>query len=399
MRAGSVLKGGRDELAQAGELLAVEAIDRTGLIVTSEGAFVRIFRVVPPNPLLMSQRGAREDRRRLRAARHAAQGAGDAADLRRRATGEPRRSCWPRAAARCRPARGRRRAASSRARPDGAGAVAAVRGDGGVAAAARRRAGRGAGVRVRGRAATCRARPPPGRRWRGRKRNRLRAARARARAAGAPAGGAREPRARRRAARRARGRRDANRPARRRSGAASAVGAVQPDQGRQRAPPARRRRGGAGRARRAARPRRRPRRGAAAEGADRRSSLDFRASHHQVTVDRDLEQTIFGHNTAGRTSMGWLHGRDAHPPAVHAERVRARARPPPRAPEAQARPTGGCSRSTAAPSNAAACPTSTATSRNASTSSCWARWPPASTPTCSASRSTRRSAPAAPART
>ena len=44
----------RDELAESGELLAVEAIDRTGLIVTSEGAFVRIFRVVPPNPLLMS---------------------------------------------------------------------------------------------------------------------------------------------------------------------------------------------------------------------------------------------------------------------------------------------------------------------------------------------------------
>ena len=49
----SAVKGER-ELPEAGELLAVEAIDRTGLIVTSEGAFVRIFRVVPPNPLLMS---------------------------------------------------------------------------------------------------------------------------------------------------------------------------------------------------------------------------------------------------------------------------------------------------------------------------------------------------------
>ena len=49
----SVVKGER-ELPEAGELLAVEAIDRTGLIVTSEGAFVRVFRVVPPNPLLMS---------------------------------------------------------------------------------------------------------------------------------------------------------------------------------------------------------------------------------------------------------------------------------------------------------------------------------------------------------
>ena len=45
---------GHGALPQAGELLAVEAIDRTGLVVTSEGAFVRILRVVPPNPLLMS---------------------------------------------------------------------------------------------------------------------------------------------------------------------------------------------------------------------------------------------------------------------------------------------------------------------------------------------------------
>src|SRR3954451_9497311 len=41
-------------LPQAGDLLAVEAIDRTGLIVTSDGALVRIFRVQPPNPLLMA---------------------------------------------------------------------------------------------------------------------------------------------------------------------------------------------------------------------------------------------------------------------------------------------------------------------------------------------------------
>ena len=45
---------GNDPLPEAGELLAVEYLDRTGLIVTSEGAFVRIFRVTPPNPLLMS---------------------------------------------------------------------------------------------------------------------------------------------------------------------------------------------------------------------------------------------------------------------------------------------------------------------------------------------------------
>ena len=48
------MKGRDRDLPAAGELLAVEAIDQTGLIVTSEGAFVRIFRVTPPNPLLMS---------------------------------------------------------------------------------------------------------------------------------------------------------------------------------------------------------------------------------------------------------------------------------------------------------------------------------------------------------
>lgn len=40
--------------AQAGDLLAVEAIDRSGLVVTSEAAFVRILEVVPPNPLILS---------------------------------------------------------------------------------------------------------------------------------------------------------------------------------------------------------------------------------------------------------------------------------------------------------------------------------------------------------
>ena len=48
------VKTKRAELREAGELLGVEAIDRTGLVITSEGAFVRIFRVTPVNPLLMS---------------------------------------------------------------------------------------------------------------------------------------------------------------------------------------------------------------------------------------------------------------------------------------------------------------------------------------------------------
>lgn len=44
----------RGELRETGELLGVEAVDRTGLVVTSEGAFVRIFRAARVNPLLMS---------------------------------------------------------------------------------------------------------------------------------------------------------------------------------------------------------------------------------------------------------------------------------------------------------------------------------------------------------
>ena len=42
------------ELGEAGDLLAVEAIDHTGLLVTSEGAFVRVLEVTPPNPLILS---------------------------------------------------------------------------------------------------------------------------------------------------------------------------------------------------------------------------------------------------------------------------------------------------------------------------------------------------------
>jgi TraG P-loop domain len=48
------IRSRRDDLREAGELLGIEGIDRTGLVVTSEGAFVRILRVAPVNPLLMS---------------------------------------------------------------------------------------------------------------------------------------------------------------------------------------------------------------------------------------------------------------------------------------------------------------------------------------------------------
>ncbi|MGA2163714.1 MAG: DUF87 domain-containing protein [Solirubrobacteraceae bacterium] len=41
-------------MKEAGDLLAVEAIDRSGLAVTSEGAFVRVLQVTPPNPLILS---------------------------------------------------------------------------------------------------------------------------------------------------------------------------------------------------------------------------------------------------------------------------------------------------------------------------------------------------------
>ena len=49
------LVGRRGEgLREAGELLGVETVDRSGLVVTREGALVRTFRVSPVNPLLMS---------------------------------------------------------------------------------------------------------------------------------------------------------------------------------------------------------------------------------------------------------------------------------------------------------------------------------------------------------
>lgn len=51
---GLVGRGRREELPEAGELLAVEALDRSGVLVTSEGALVRYLRVSAKNPLVMS---------------------------------------------------------------------------------------------------------------------------------------------------------------------------------------------------------------------------------------------------------------------------------------------------------------------------------------------------------
>jgi hypothetical protein len=47
-----------EEMRQAGELLPVEAIDRSGLMITSNGAFVRTIEVTPLNPLLLSREEA-----------------------------------------------------------------------------------------------------------------------------------------------------------------------------------------------------------------------------------------------------------------------------------------------------------------------------------------------------
>jgi TraG P-loop domain len=55
---------GRAAGGEAGDLLAIEAIDRSGLIVTSEAAFVRILQVTPPNPMIL----AAEERQDLAAA-------------------------------------------------------------------------------------------------------------------------------------------------------------------------------------------------------------------------------------------------------------------------------------------------------------------------------------------
>jgi TraG P-loop domain len=43
-------------MREAGHLLPVEAIDRTGLVITSDGVLVRILHVIPPNPLALSER-------------------------------------------------------------------------------------------------------------------------------------------------------------------------------------------------------------------------------------------------------------------------------------------------------------------------------------------------------
>ena len=127
---------------------------------------------------------------------------------------------------------------------------------------------------------------------------------------GAPARGAREPGARRRAARRARG----ARPAGDASSTASRCFALlwarfNPTTGRRRPAPAR---GAAARSSASSTPSRDREQARAAALALREriagSSLDLTRDRHHVEVERDLEQVIYAHRTAQQTSMGWLMG-------------------------------------------------------------------------------------------
>ena len=117
---------------------AVEAIDREGLLVTSEGALVRVLRAAPKNPLVMSRGRARAGRPRVRPARRPPAGRAVAAVLRRGAPGAPGRAARaqpaPRPSARC--AGCMRRPSARRC------AAAAARRAARVAGAPRRRAGR-----------------------------------------------------------------------------------------------------------------------------------------------------------------------------------------------------------------------------------------------------------------
>ena len=332
------------KLAEAGELLAVEAIDRTGLVVTSEGALVRVLRVTPPEPADPVRRGPRADRGRvLPPGRAACAPASRCSSTSRRARSTST-SCSP---TRRREVDGlgrrRRRRAEQPAR-DAAGALAlaAVRGDGGVAAPARRRAGRRRVRRLRRRPvprrpaldASARSRAAPAaraacsrRRWSAACKAHRRAARESLAHTDAIRGGAR-------------GARRCPPPARRRGGARAAVGALQPDP----APTRPRRRPSAARSRSSAsstpratasEARGRGRRCASAIAALERSTSADRSATSRSTATSSRRSTR--PRTARRDHDGLAAGRDDDPPALHAERVRARARPAPRAPAAQAR--------------------------------------------------------------
>ena len=198
------------------------------------------------------------------------------------------------------------------------------------------RAGRRAGLLLRGRAVP----PAPERRQGGAGLGSARPAadrRAGAAGAGASPGGTRAAGSPGCAALRARGRGNAHRAARRRAGRAAAVGEVQPHQGRQRPPTHHEQRRGPGRARRRHRPRPRSAGGAAPARADRtvKPRLPGLAPACRRRPRRGADDPGGEH---GRAHAHGLAARsDADPPAVHAQRVRPRARASPRAPTAQAR--------------------------------------------------------------
>src|SRR4051812_20989320 len=309
---------GATTLPAAGELLAVEAIDRTGLIVTSEGALVRIFRVQPPNPLLMS----------------AAERARTAGAF-QRLVGQLRAHETLQIYIDARPANldellaGCRREAAIADRPTGDDAAGSGRGRlyAGLEESLRRHGDEHATVAVRAYVVV----PLLGRT------QRPRATLAWARAKRPPSGPLqRSLQAHRRAVREHLAHVDALRAELEADGMATRLldGAetmallwarfnpTQADRGREPARPAAAELLGeldAVREREDAR-RAAERLRAAIAG----SSLDFHASHRRVAVDEDLEQTIVVQTTAGRTQMGWLHAAMlTHQPYTLSVHVRA----------------------------------------------------------------------------
>src|SRR3954447_19751656 len=287
-------------LAQAGDLPAVEAIDRTGLIVTSEGALVRIFRVQPPNPLLMSA----AERARTAGAFQRLVG-----QLRAHETLQVYIDARPanldELLAGCRREAGLADQPPHTAAGSGRGRLYA-----GLEESLRRHGDEHATVQVRAYVVV----PLLGRT------QRPRATLAWARGKRSPSGPLERPlHAHRRAVREHLAHVDALRAELEADGMATRLLAgpavmgllwarftpTQADRGREPARTAAAELLGELDAVRE----RADARGAAERlrSAIARSSLDFRASHRRVSVDEDLEQTIVVQTTAGHTQMGWLH--------------------------------------------------------------------------------------------
>ena len=326
-------RGRLEELPEAGDLLSVEAIDRTGLLVTGEGAFVRVLRVTPANPLILSAAdrdaiagGFGRLLGRLRPGQ-----AVQFTSTRARSTWTP---CWPSCAPTCRPPPGPprhapgRRATRRRSRAGGCTRRSSSR----CACTAQAQAAVALGAhvviplrpRVRGARGLLRA-GAPGRLERSVER--------------ASAGGAREPGARRRAARRAGGARRcpcASSTAARCSGCCGSARTRRSPTPAARPPPTRSRCSASSTPPRDREQARQAALDAARRGWRSRASICKRG-RHLLELGRDVEQVIYVHTTAQQTSMGWLLGAMLTRAAVHAQRARPRARSPPRAPADPAR--------------------------------------------------------------